>query len=190
MRRRSLFAVLALFASSPAVHAASKSDDLAELQNYRLTLPVLKKLGQVQENIYDSIKKDPSVATKYQSDRDHGSDQSLEGAVKKMDAVPELKHAIDKAGLTTREYFLATMAMVQAGMAQMMLKGAGADASKLPSGVRANMKFMEQNQAAFAQIQNRSREIERETKKLTARKASKDEEAGEEPPSDESADKQ
>jgi len=93
-------------------------------------------------------------------------------------------------GLFDAQYLLATLVMFQAGMAEAMLKNSGADATKLPAGVRANRKFMEQNQAALLQMHKRSKEIERETKKLTARDASKGDEAEEEAPPDESADKQ
>src|SRR3954464_15666656 len=118
MHNASLLAVLALLAASAPVPAAPKRGDTAELENYRLTVPVLKKLGQVQENIYEAIKKDPSLATKYKKDRDVGGDDSLDAMVKKMDAVPELSQAIKKAGLTTREYLLSTLATLQAVMGE------------------------------------------------------------------------
>src|SRR6185503_15025072 len=108
MPARASFAVLALLVASSAGYAKSKGDDQAELEKYRLTMPVLKKMGQVQENIFASIQKDPSVATKYKKGLDD-ADQSLDATVKKMDGVPELKQAIAKAGLTTREFLLATV---------------------------------------------------------------------------------
>ena len=188
MQRRASFAVLALLVASSAGYAKSKGDDQAELENYRLTMPVLKKMGQVQENIFASIKKDPSVATKYKKGLDD-ADQSLDATVKKMDGVPELKQAITKAGLTTREFLLATVAMLQAGMAGAMLQHSGGDASKLPPGVRANMKFLEDNRAALEQMQKRTQEIERETEKLTGKKTKEGEEAEEEPPADDRPDK-
>lgn len=180
--------LLALLAAFPAVRASA--DDEADVENYRLTMPVVRKLQRVQENLYESIKKDPSQATKFKKILDDGLDQPLASMVKKVDGVPEVKQAIAKAGLTTREYLLATLAMFEAGMSQAMLQAPAADTSKLPAGVRANMKFMEQNRAEFTQMQKRTQEIESATKKLTARGAKKDTEADEEPPADEGPDKQ
>jgi hypothetical protein len=187
MRSRASFAVLAVLVASPAVRADSKADEAA-IENYRLTMPVLKKMVQVQENLFAAIKKDPSVATRYKRVIEI-SDESLDATVKKMDGVPELKQAIAKAGLTTREFLLATVAMVQAGMAGAMARQPRADTSKLPANVRANMRFLEENQAAIAQLQKRTDEIERETTKLTAKKTKEGEEAEEEPPADDGPDK-
>jgi len=188
MHSRASFAVLALLVASSTGQAKSKGDDQADVENYRLTMPVLKKMVQVQENLFESIKKDPSVATKYQRVIEI-SDESLDATVKKMDGVPELKQALAKAGLTTREFLLATVTMVQAGMAAAMARQPRADPSKLPANVRANMKFLEQNRAALAQMQKRTDEIEREAKKLTAQKPKEGEEAEEEPPADDGPDK-
>jgi hypothetical protein len=185
MTMRSSLAVLAVLVAFAAPRA--KADDTAEVQNYRLTMPVVKKFERVQESLYQSIRKDPSLATKYDKTPDDGSDQSIAATVKRMDAMPELKQAVVKAGLTTREYLLATLAMLQVGMAHAMSQSRGADTSKLPANVRANLKLMEQNKAEFDRIQQRSAEIRREMEKLTAKKARKGDEP---PPADDEPDKQ
>jgi len=186
MQSRVSFAVLAVVLSSSS---GSRADDETELQNYRLTMPVVKKLVQVQENLFASVKRDPSLATRYKKNLDDAFDGSLDAAVKKFDSVPELKQAIAKAGLTTREYLLATLGVVQAGMASAMTPRSGPDTRKLPGAIRANMKFMEENRATFADLQKRLDELDREAKKLTGGKRRNDEEPADQP-AEEERDKQ
>jgi len=188
MRSHASFAVLVVLLSSSAVRADSRADE-AQIENYRLTMPVVKKMAQVQENVYAAIKKDPSLAAKYDTGVHDVSDESLDSMVKKMDSMPEVREAIAKVGLTTREYLIATLAMFEAGMAGAMQHNQVGNTGRLPAGVRANMKFMEENRAAFAELQKRSQEIEREKKKLTQKKTKEGEEAEEEPPADDGPDK-
>jgi|1185.fasta_scaffold16392_3 hypothetical protein len=183
MRIRALTTILttcALLASSFAAQAKSKDQaDAEELQNYRLSLPVVKKLAQVQENIYSSLKANPSLADKYKDKEDHdASNESLDQTVKKIEKIPELKQAIVKAGLTPREYFVASLAMAQATMASAMAEAP----DSLPSGLRANMAFVKSHQAELTKMQKRAEEIERETKKATGQE--KKQVPGDDQPSD------
>jgi len=167
MKIRSLTAALAglvLFAAPSPAGAKSKNDaDLAELQNYRLTERVLKKLAQVQDSIYASIKADPGLATRYEKKTALGN-ESLDQSVRRIESIPELKEAIVKAGLTPREFFVAGMALAQAAFASM-----ARDQGNVPAAVRANMSFLKTHEAELTQMQKVSSDIKAETDKATAK---------------------
>jgi spore coat polysaccharide biosynthesis predicted glycosyltransferase SpsG len=162
-------AVVASVLLVPAAHAKSKADaDAAEIENYKLSVPVLKKLEQVNENLYAAVKSNPSLANKYKDDKSSSdANESLEETAKKMDRIPELKAAISKAGLTTREYLIAGMALLQAAMASSISQMPGAETGHLSPGVKANMAFVKAHQAEINRMQERQKQLDRETKKAS-----------------------
>jgi hypothetical protein len=80
---------------------------------------------------------------------------------KRFDRIPEMKQAIVKSGLTPRQYMLATMAMLQAGMSAAALEIPGADKSKIAPGVQANIAFMKAHKTEMDRMQARAKEIEK-----------------------------
>ena len=167
--RLCLVALAFPFLLAPASHARSQADaDSAELENYKLTVPVIKKLEQVQENLYSAVKANPSLTSKYKDDKSSSNaSESIDEAAKKMDKVPELKAAISKAGFTTREYLVAGLALVQASMANSLVEKPGADTGRLSPGIRANMAFVKAHQAELTHMQQRQKQLDAETKELT-----------------------
>ena len=135
--------------------------DLREIQNYRLTTKTLARLAQVQENIYALLKANPDLAKRHaDTDSRDESAQTLDDMAKRFERIPEMRRAIVKAGLTPREYMLATMALLQAGMSAALIEAPGVDQNTIAPGVRANVAFVKAHQAEMDRMQARTKEIE------------------------------
>lgn len=188
MPSRSLALACSAFAllASSVVHARSMADaDAKEVENYKLSVPVLKKLERVQENLYAAVKSNPSLAKKYKKDEAGSANESLEETARKMDGIPELKSAVSKAGLTTREYLVAAMALFQAAMADQLSQMQGADVGSLPAGVRANAAFVKSHKAEVDRMTKRMKELDAESKKASGGKQNDGPADDESPPPDE-----
>lgn len=152
---------------SKAQDAAAKADARA-IERYRLTPALLTKISKVQDNIYAMLKADPTLAKKYANmkddDDENGEDaQTIDEMAKKLNSVPELKRAIAKAGLTSREYMIASLAMFQASMATALAEMPGADKSAITPTVKANMAFLKAHKAEMDRMNARALEIQKLT---------------------------
>jgi hypothetical protein len=143
--------------------------DAKTLATYRLTLPTLRKIAQVQENMYNMIVANPSLKTKYanvdNAEDDHGP-QTIDDMAKRFDRIPEIKRAITSTGLTTREYSVAMLTMFQAAMTLGFMEMDGPMKLKeVPAGVLAdNVTFLKANKAELDRMQVRARELEKLSK--------------------------
>jgi hypothetical protein len=70
----------------------------------------------------------------------------------RMDAVPGAKAAVQSAGMTSREYVVFTLSLMQNGIASHLLDRPGA---KLPAGTNpGNVEFFRTRSAAMEQLAN------------------------------------
>jgi hypothetical protein len=148
-----------------AAQDAQGDADLKAIQSFQLTIPVLNRMAQVQENMYATVKAHPELAKKYaaQHDDQDADVKSIDDMAKKLDRVPEMKAAVIKAGFTPRSYMVATMAMFQAAMASAVLDMPGTDKSQIPANARANAAFLKAHAAEFQKLQRRGQEIQKLT---------------------------
>lgn len=168
--RRLTLATLLLAASTATAAAplaaqqaesAQMEADMKEVLAYRLTDATFATLTKVQDNIYATLKANPDLARKYATPQaEAGEAQSLDGIARFFDRVPEMKQAIVKAGLTPRQYLVASMALFQAAMADAVMQMPGADRSQLTATVQSNAAFLKAHKSDFDRLQARSREIE------------------------------
>ena len=151
---------------SKSVDATAKADARA-IERYRLTPATLGKLAKVQDNIYAMLKADPTLAKKYADQKEESNEedepQTIDAMAKKLNEVPELKRAIAKSGLTTREYMIASLSMFQALMASALLDMPGADKSALTPNVKANIAFLKAHKAEMDRMNARNLEIQKLT---------------------------
>src|SRR5688500_1943427 len=165
--------------------SSSMDADTRAISNYRLTIGTIRKMAQVQENMYAIAKANPGLKAKYaaleKQQENEPEPKTIDEMVKRFDRVPEMKQAIVKAGLTPREYFLATFAAFQAGMTMAVMEMPGASKTPPPGAVAENIAFLKANKAEFDRMQVRSREIEREMKKLAGEEEEEEEMMEEEP---------
>src|SRR5262245_36134477 len=83
---------------------------------------------------------------------DEGTEaQSLDDMAAKLDAVPGASAAIRSAGMTSREYVLFSLSLLQNGLAAWAVSQPG---GKLPPGVsRTNVDFMKKHDAELKQLE-------------------------------------
>jgi hypothetical protein len=167
LRHSAFTVVLAVAVASPSTAQtgtnARVDADAKEIQTYRLTSSTLTKLGQVQENLYAALKAHPELGKRYAGSNEDREDEpkTLDDMAKRFDRIPEMKQAIVKSGLTPRQYMLATMAMLQAGMSGAAMEMPGADKSKIAPEVQANIAFMKAHKTEMDRMQARAKEFEK-----------------------------
>lgn len=152
-------------AGAPLAAQDVQSDaDMKAIESFHLTMPVMNKMAQVQENMFATVKAHPELAKKYANQKDDDDDEdakSIDDMAKKLDRVPEFKAAVIKAGFTPREYMIASMATFQAAMTSAVLDMPGADKSRVSANAKANAAFLKAHAAEMQRMQARSVELEK-----------------------------
>ena len=137
---------------------------MAAITGYRLTMEKLDRHYAAQRNLMQAFgKMTPADREAARARMEEGDENSLDAMAAKYDRVPVVKDAIEDAGLTTREFTLMTMSLVQAGMAASVLKmRPNDDADSLAREMKAsieNIRFLQQNEA---EITRKQKELEAE----------------------------
>lgn len=159
------FVVVAAAGAAPLVAQDVQADaDMKAIETFHLTMPVMNRMAQVQENMFATVKAHPELAKKYANQKDDDDEEdakTIDQMAKKLDRVPEFKAALIKAGFTPREYMIATMAMFQAAMTSAVLDMPGADRSKVSANTMANVAFLKAHDVEMKRMQARSVELEK-----------------------------
>jgi len=157
-------------AAAPAsAIAGTKGDaELADVQSYKLSMDKIDKMLAAQRNLAAKAKAmTPAEREAMQARGESASDPnaSLDDMARKIDGEPILRDAIREAGLSSREYVLITMSMMQTGMAEGVLKMRPKDnQDSLIREMKANpdnIKFYREHEA---EITAKSKAIEAEMK--------------------------
>ena len=156
-------------ASAPATTASTKGDaELADVQSYKLSMDKIDKMLAAQRILAAKAKAmTPAEREAMEARGESASDPnaSLDDMARKIDSEPMLRDAIREAGLSSREYVLITMSMMQTGMAESVLKMRPKDnQDSLIREMKANpdnIKFYREHQA---EITAKSKAIEAEMK--------------------------
>ena len=168
LRLTALLSLAAVGLSAGSLRAqqpdAATQADMREVMSYRLTDSTFARLLKVQDNVYATMKANPDVAKKYVGPLGGQSSDAtpgLDGFVKTIDQIPEVKQAIARAGLSTRQYLIASMATMQAIMIDGMLQTyGGADQGDIPPAIKDNMAFLKAHQTDVDRMRSRGVEIE------------------------------
>ena len=114
------------------------------IASYQLTLPRLRTLVQAGKNIAALQTRRPDLRD---SMRIPTMDPNL--LYQKLNSIPAARDAVNRAGITPREYALATSALIQATMVNEMRRRGQA-----PEGTfnEANVKFVAENEAEIQAI--------------------------------------
>lgn len=156
--------------SQSAAPAASQSGDeeLKDIASYHLTMDKIDKYIAAERNLAakaKSMSPEERKAFEERGDQDSENDASLDDMVKKFDSEPVLKSAIQEAGLSTREFVMLTMSMMQSGMAAAVLKMRPNDnQDSLIRSMQANPENVKFYQEHEAEITQKQKAIEAELK--------------------------
>jgi hypothetical protein len=99
--------------------SASASADQREMDNFRLTKAKMDKWISAQWGIVKLAQAHPELATEIRArdDDDASDDPTLDELAAQIEKVPEVRKALQRAGLTAREYALTTFAVFEASFA-------------------------------------------------------------------------
>ena len=156
-------------ASASASSGGTNADaELADIQSYKLSMDKIDKMLAAQRILAAKAKAmTPAEREAMEARGESASDAnaSLDDMARKIDSEPMLRDAIREAGLSSREYVLITMSMMQTGMAESVLKMRPKDnQDSLIREMKANadnIKFYREHQA---EITAKSKAIEAEMK--------------------------
>ena len=116
-------AAAAAAASTPA--ASSGGDDLADVTNYKLSMDKIDRYIAAQRNITNKVKSMSPAEKQAMEARNEGRNNqnaSIDDMARNIDSEPMMRDAIRSAGLSTREFALITISMMQSAMASSVLK--------------------------------------------------------------------
>jgi hypothetical protein len=137
-------ACAALFSTAGSVTLAAADRDTEEVSRYVLTEAGLTKFSAASTNLSKLGKSSLTAGC------DEDSPSSLDKVVAKADASPAVKAAIQGGGMTTREYIVFSMSLLQSGIAAWGMEQPG---GKLPPGVsKANVDFYKSHKAAIDKL--------------------------------------
>jgi hypothetical protein len=138
--------------TAPKTHRSINAENdpmIRELNHYTLTDANLKKFMAAQQNIDALIKSNPSLKDRSVKGDLLENSNFDQGAAKLDSQFPEFAAAIHKAGLSSREYLVFTMAVFQSAM----YSGLRKQGTKLPPDVnQANVDFVDRHQAEIQQL--------------------------------------
>ena len=136
--QRLVISALSLFAL--AAMAASDVDPA----RYRLTPAVLERMDAVAAELKDLPRGQAGNDNDEKEDDDDSDDaESIEDIARKLDADPRIRRALARHGLSSREYAIAALAALHAGMVLAVEKAPGAKPdSQLTPEQRANVEVM------------------------------------------------
>lgn len=160
---RAFARMLALAGLSLAAVAADTSSAAAQpgmggqlfsdpaIANYRLTAATMTKFITATNALKELEDGDFEARIEDQIDMDDPESIDLNQIATLFDSEPEIKGAINGAGLSSREYVTFMFAMLQAMFGSVMVQMGGEDAlADMPAGVmKDNIQFFLANQEAF-----------------------------------------
>lgn len=135
-----LLAALALAAAATATWAAGAADPA----RLRLTPALLDRM----EAASAELRKLPQLPDNKNDEGDDDDAESVEDLARKLDARPQIRAALARQGLTSREYAAATLAALHAGMVLAVEKAPGAKPAQqnMTPEQRANVEVMRARQ--------------------------------------------
>jgi hypothetical protein len=143
------FAATAVDATSATAQSGSLFGHMPEVANYRLTTPALQKFVRATNALKEL--EDQEFDLDDRLDVDDPSELTLDRLVAAFDSEPQLRRAVEGAGMSTREYVTFMLAMVQTVMGSVMVQMGGEQALRdMPAGVmKDNIQFFLDNEEAF-----------------------------------------
>lgn len=161
-------------AAAPAAAAApagTGSSDLADVTNYRLTMADFDKFYAAQKNVALKMKALPAeerARIQQQHDAEEVPDnETIDQLAARIGKDPIMKQGIEEAGLTTREFALLSLSMMQTGMADAVLAMRPNDnQDSLVREMKVNPENVKFYREHKAELEQRQKAAQEEMKKL------------------------
>ncbi len=140
--------------TSPSAGKRTRPDtpDIVEMRNYRLSMDKVDKFAAASQSLVALSKSNPAMRSAMQSGT--GAKTLDEGAKVMESKYPEAAAAIQKAGMSVREFFLTSVTLMTTTLA-VGLKKQGQTLDQLPGTVSPeNLAFVEQNYPKIEKLLN------------------------------------
>lgn len=154
----------ALDETAPAAAASQDGDEVtAEVGDYELTMDKIDRLLQAQVNLAGAASRmTPAELQALEAEAEDSENMSLDDMAANVERHPAARKAIEDAGLTPREYAIASLAMMQAGMAMSVLSmRPNEDQDSLMRAMQANpenVRFLQENMPEITRRQQAAQE--------------------------------
>ena len=145
---------------SPAAQPSPEksAEDVATLRNYELTMEKLDQVFRAQMNLVTAIAAlTPAERQAMEAASATRPEDGLDEVIGRLDSNAVAKKAVTDAGITTRDYITASMALMQASMAWSVIQsrpGENQDSLSLMMDANpANVRFVRDNMAELTRRQ-------------------------------------
>lgn len=142
--------------AQPSYSASSGDADLAEIQDYELTMDDIRMWSEATAELQRVIEANPQLAASLEEEESGSQDldDSIDAMAERYESEPAVRDAIEDTGLSAREYAVIFWAMMQAGMAQFSIEQ-GADPAEVAREMQvnpANIEFVQEHEAEIAAL--------------------------------------
>jgi hypothetical protein len=141
--------LLAPGAAAQTAQGTAAARDAAELAAYRMTEEGLAKFAAATRSLAVASRSAEAIG-----DVTAGREDLVTAMAEAFEARPPLREAIVGAGMTSREYALFTMALIQASLGVAIVEANPAAIDHLPADVsKENVRFVQAHRAALDALQ-------------------------------------
>lgn len=147
--------VLACSSLHAQAHKAANDPDLIELEHYTLTMDKVTRCFEALADLNKLAKANPQMASAM--DQAEQKNESVSDIVRRLSTYPQVTALVQSHGFAVREFVVAQLTVFQSAFAA-AAKKMGADPAKLATDAHvnpANIAFMEQHEAEFAELQKK-----------------------------------
>jgi hypothetical protein len=137
-------------ASQAHMSAAGDTDLARAARDHRLSMPLLERYAQAARNLQQLEQTDPEVRRRMDAMGDQEA-QSIDEVTRAIEADPQIRQAIERAGMNVRDYMLTSVALMQAMMASDFQRQGFIQ--ELPPEVSAdNVQFVRENETRIREL--------------------------------------
>ncbi len=133
--------------TGPLAHAQmdDNNPDVAEIRHYRLTMDKLEKAADASQQSNALLASDPALKKRVDADT-NSNDETIDQKARRFDtSFPTIAAVVRRNGLTTREYVVVSLALMNDYMIVGMKKQGAIKAYPANSITPENAAFVEQN---------------------------------------------
>lgn len=143
--------VVAASMPMPAAMRGLDAADEAALAHFRLTTDNLAKATQASRNIAQLGATDPRLLKRLDQESPLSDAQTLQQAADRLAGIPQVRRAIQRAGLSPRDYILVSFTIADAAMANAYARAGRTQASP-PAIAKDNLDFVAAHQPEVRQF--------------------------------------
>jgi hypothetical protein len=131
---------------------AQAQGDSLDPRDFRLSMELVRSYVQASENVYAVLQDDPTLLDDLdEGSEDFGAEPELRAMIATVEATPPVRQAIERAGLSVREYALTNATLIPAFITyQIQMSGLG-DGAMFDWITTDHIRFIENNAEAIGE---------------------------------------